>query len=164
MTYRDFPFQAVRADEDRPPVLQGQTAIVTAAGSGIGRAVAMLFAQEGANVVVADLDGQGAEETVAAIEAAQDAVGPLRVLVNCAGTGFPMKTGSKGKPHDLSVFRKVMEINLIGTFNAISAPNKNGSSSVKAPWGTQPTPPPSPENRVGPVSSSARSANVSPAS
>ncbi|WP_283419968.1 SDR family oxidoreductase [Sphingopyxis sp. Geo48] len=70
MTYRDFPFQAVRADEDRPPVLQGQTAIITAAGSGIGRAVAMLFAQEGANVVVADHDGNGAEETVAAIEAA----------------------------------------------------------------------------------------------
>lgn len=70
MTYRDFPFQAVRADEDRPPVLQGQTAIITAAGSGIGRATAMLFAQEGANVVVADHDGHGAEETVAAIEAA----------------------------------------------------------------------------------------------
>ncbi|KTE23434.1 MULTISPECIES: SDR family oxidoreductase [unclassified Sphingopyxis] len=71
MTYRDFPLPAVRADEERHQILQGQTAIVTAAGSGIGRAVAMLFAQEGANVVVADMDGKGAEETAAAIEAAR---------------------------------------------------------------------------------------------
>ena len=71
MTNRDFPFQAVRAGEERLLTLQGKTAIVTAAGSGIGRAVALLFAEEGANVVVADHEGQGAEATVAAIEAAR---------------------------------------------------------------------------------------------
>lgn len=70
MTNRDFPHEAVRADEERPLTLQGKTAIVTAAGAGIGRAVALLFANEGANVVVADHEGQGAEATVAAIEAA----------------------------------------------------------------------------------------------
>jgi NAD(P)-dependent dehydrogenase (short-subunit alcohol dehydrogenase family) len=42
------------------------------------------------------------------------------VLVNCAGTGHPMKTVAKGAPHDLSIFRKTIEINLIGTFSVLS--------------------------------------------
>ncbi|MCJ8159887.1 SDR family NAD(P)-dependent oxidoreductase [Sphingomonas sp. LaA6.9] len=68
MTYRDFPFQTARTRDERLPLLQGKTAIVTGAGSGIGRAVALLFAREGANVIVADETSAASEETVAAIE------------------------------------------------------------------------------------------------
>jgi len=55
---------------------------------------------------------------------------PLRVLVNCAGIGWPARTIDKnGTPHDLEVFRKVIDINLVGTFNCIrlaaSAMNRN---------------------------------------
>jgi len=65
----------------------------------------------------------------AAIDAAVE-MAPLRVLVNCAGIGWPARTIDKnGQPHDLDIFRKVIEINLVGTFNvtrlAASAMNKN---------------------------------------
>ena len=119
--------------------LQDVAVLITGGASGLGAATAQLLAQQGAKVALLDLneelgeklaselggvfvkaDVTNEEQVSAAIEAAQDAVGPLRVLVNCAGTGFPMKTVSKGKPHDLSVFRKVMEINLIGTFSVLS--------------------------------------------
>lgn len=50
--------------------LQGKVAAITGAGSGMGRATALLFAQAGAAVVVADIDGQGAAETVALVQAA----------------------------------------------------------------------------------------------
>lgn len=89
--------------------LQGKVIIVTGAGSGIGRSVALAFAREGADVVVNDLDGDAAKETVAEIHgaggtatpcvravgdeeaaaalvrAAVDEHGDLDVLVNCAG-------------------------------------------------------------------------------
>src|SRR4051794_26525364 len=52
------------------PRLEGKVAVVTGAGSGIGRATALRFAAEGAHVVVNDIDEVGAEETVASIEAA----------------------------------------------------------------------------------------------
>ena len=52
-----------------PGRLEGRTALITGAASGIGREAARLFAAEGANVVVADLDEQAGPETVAAIEA-----------------------------------------------------------------------------------------------
>ncbi len=50
--------------------LKGKTAVVTGSGSGIGRAIARVFAQEGANVVIADINAQAAKETASAIEAA----------------------------------------------------------------------------------------------
>ncbi|GFM29407.1 SDR family NAD(P)-dependent oxidoreductase [Novosphingobium sp. PY1] len=69
MHYRGFPFLTARPDEDDLPVLQGKTAVVTGGGTDIGRAVSLLFAREGANVVIADLSGVAGEETVATIEA-----------------------------------------------------------------------------------------------
>jgi NAD(P)-dependent dehydrogenase (short-subunit alcohol dehydrogenase family) len=71
-----------------------------------------------------------AEEPVQAGIAAAVEMAPLRVLVNCAGIGWPARTIDKnGNPHDLEVFRKVVDINLIGTFNCIrlaaSAMNSN---------------------------------------
>jgi len=91
----------------------GQTAIVTGAGRGMGRAVALALAREGAAVVVGEVDRRAAEQAVAEIEAAGgravaviadiarvddvrrlfketvDAVGGLDILVNNAGIGIP---------------------------------------------------------------------------
>ena len=69
------------------------------------------------------------DQVQAGIDAAVE-MAPLRVLVNCAGIGWPGRTIDKnGNPHDLDVFRKVIDINLVGTFNCIrlaaSAMNKN---------------------------------------
>ena len=130
--------------------ITGASAIVTGGASGLGEATSRLLAERGARVVVMDLDRQqekgdalakeiggvfvGAdvtnhEEVQAAVDAAVE-MGPLKALVNCAGIGFATRTIDKnGNPHDLDIFRKVIEINLIGTFNCIrlaaSAMNNN---------------------------------------
>ncbi|ETI63326.1 short-chain dehydrogenase [Sphingobium sp. C100] len=70
MNYGDFPFRTARAGEAQLPVLQGKTAIVTGAGTALGRGIARRFASEGANVIVAEKDAAAGEETVMAIEAA----------------------------------------------------------------------------------------------
>ncbi len=116
--------------------IAGSSAIVTGGASGLGAATARRLAAGGAHVVILDVqDGQelanelgGAAvqadvtiepEVAVAVEAASD-MGPLRVLVNCAGIGTPARTISRdGTPHDLQHFQKVIGINLVGTFNCI---------------------------------------------
>lgn len=130
--------------------INGFSAVVTGGASGLGEATSRLLAERGAKVVVMDLDRQQEkgdklaaeiggifapadvtqEEPVKAGIAAAVEMAPLRVLVNCAGIGWPARTIDKnGNPHDLEVFRKVVDINLIGTFNCIrlaaSAMNSN---------------------------------------
>ncbi len=120
--------------------LDGVAAIVTGGASGLGAATAAMLARGGAKVALFDLDaGKGevharelggtftkvdvtddasVEEALAAAETAH---GVARVLVNCAGIAPPSRTVSReGKPHPLALFRKVMEVNLIGTFNVLS--------------------------------------------
>jgi NAD(P)-dependent dehydrogenase (short-subunit alcohol dehydrogenase family) len=119
--------------------LGGTSAIVTGGASGLGAATARLLAEYGATVVVADLqdgeavakeiDGVYAEtdvantdQVIAAIETATSRA-PLWSLVNCAGVGWAARTigkdGEFGSAHDLDLYRKVLEINLIGTFNCV---------------------------------------------
>jgi NAD(P)-dependent dehydrogenase (short-subunit alcohol dehydrogenase family) len=121
--------------------LNGISAIVTGGASGLGEATARLLAERGAKVVVADMNAEKGEavaadikgvfvsvdvtntdQVIAATEAAKD-LGPLRALVNCAGVGWATRTigkdGEYSSAHDLDVFRKVLEINLVGTFNCI---------------------------------------------
>jgi NAD(P)-dependent dehydrogenase (short-subunit alcohol dehydrogenase family) len=121
--------------------LNGISAIVTGGASGIGEGCARLLAGRGAKVVIADLqddkgnalaseiggafahvDVTNPDDVKAAIELAKE-MGPLRALVNSAGVGWATRTigkdGSYDSAHDLDVFRKVIEINLIGTFNCI---------------------------------------------
>ncbi len=130
--------------------INGFSAIVTGGASGLGEASSRLLSEKGAKVVILDLDRQqdrgdalakeigGAfvaadvtdgEQVQAAVDAAVE-MAPLRVLINCAGIGWPGRTIDKnGTPHDLTVFKKVIEINLVGTFNCIrlaaSAMNSN---------------------------------------
>ena len=66
--------------------LQGKTAVVTGGGSGIGRAIAQVYASNGASVVVSDIIGDRAVETVAAMAAQAEATfGRIDILVNNAG-------------------------------------------------------------------------------
>jgi NAD(P)-dependent dehydrogenase (short-subunit alcohol dehydrogenase family) len=119
--------------------LRNTSAIVTGGASGLGEATARALAARGAKVVIADLnDERGAavaaelggayahcdvtntEQVIAAIEAAS-ALAPLWSAVNCAGIGWATRTvgkdGEYSSAHDLDLYRKVIEINLIGTFN-----------------------------------------------
>jgi len=121
--------------------INGASAIVTGGASGLGEATARQLAAKGAKVVVADLqadkgeivakelggvfaqtDVTNEEQVIAAVEAAKE-LGPLRVLVNCAGIGWPQRTigkdGQYASAHGLDIFTKVIQINLIGTFNCI---------------------------------------------
>ncbi len=121
--------------------INGIAAIVTGGASGIGEAVSRQLADRGAKVVIADLqDDKGnalateiggafahvdvtkPEDVIAAIELAKE-MGPVRALVNSAGIGWATRTigkdGSYDSAHDLDLYRKVIEINLIGTFNCI---------------------------------------------
>jgi NAD(P)-dependent dehydrogenase (short-subunit alcohol dehydrogenase family) len=117
------------------------SAVVTGGASGIGAACARQLAARGARVVVADLNaerGQAlAEESAGALAAGDDTVaersqaavdaalelGPLRALVNSAGIGWAQRTigkdGDFGSAHDIDAFKKVIAINLIGTFDTI---------------------------------------------
>jgi NAD(P)-dependent dehydrogenase (short-subunit alcohol dehydrogenase family) len=121
--------------------IEGAAAIVTGGASGLGEATARLLSERGARVVVADLqddkgekvaseiggvfahtDVTSEDDVIGAVEAARD-MGPLRVLVNCAGIGWPQRTiGKDGQfesAHGLDIFTRVVTINLIGTFNCI---------------------------------------------
>ena len=121
--------------------IAGASAIVTGGASGIGAAVARQLHERGALVVVADLNedaGQAlaqeiggvfirvdvtdTEQIKTAIAAAEE-LAPLRVLVNSAGIGWAQRTigrdGTYESAHDLDAYKKVISINLIGTFDAM---------------------------------------------
>ncbi|GAB2642488.1 SDR family oxidoreductase [Gordonia jinhuaensis] len=121
--------------------INGASAIVTGGASGIGAAVARQLAAKGATVVVADLNADKGTELANEIggkfvavdvtntDQIEDAVntaadlGPLRVLVNSAGIGWAQRTigkdGEYASAHNLDAYKKVIAINLIGTFDAI---------------------------------------------
>ena len=121
--------------------LKGTSAVVTGGASGLGEATARLLADRGVRVVVADLqadkgevlakelgglfvetDVTKPEPVMAAVDAATE-MAPLKSLVNCAGIGWATRTigrdGDYASAHDLDTYRRVIEINLIGTFNCI---------------------------------------------
>jgi NAD(P)-dependent dehydrogenase (short-subunit alcohol dehydrogenase family) len=118
--------------------LSGSVALVTGGASGLGAATVRRLALGGAKVVIVDRDE--ARGTALASELGQTfakadvtdpaqvgaaidqavALGPLRVAVSCAGVGWAARTLDKtGKPHDLDLFKTVIGINLVGTFNVL---------------------------------------------
>jgi NAD(P)-dependent dehydrogenase (short-subunit alcohol dehydrogenase family) len=120
--------------------LAGSVALVTGGASGLGGATVRALVARGAKVVIVDRDDAkgaalaaelGAAATYvkadvtepAQIEAAiaqAATLGTLRVAVSCAGVGWASRTLDKtGKPHDLELFKTVVGINLVGTFNVL---------------------------------------------
>ena len=120
--------------------LQNHTFLITGGGSGLGAATARLFAQSGADVVLADVNPTTGEQTAReigeharfaqadvtdeasvrrAVEMAGEAFGGLNGVVNCAGIGIAQRVLGKSGPHPLDSFSRVIQINLIGTFNVI---------------------------------------------
>jgi len=117
-----------------------RTILITGGASGLGAATARRLVRAGANVVVADLQAATGEElakelgakaafvatdvtsevsAAAAIETAVRGFGGLHGLLNCAGIlGAARIVGREG-PHDLGLFQKVIQVNLIGTFNML---------------------------------------------
>jgi len=119
---------------------RGQAAIVTGAASGLGRATAEALVAAGASVAFADLNHEAAREAADAAEGpgkaiaiacdvassnsaeeavagAREAHGPARILINCAGVGTPGKIVGRDGPMALEDFSRVINVNLIGTFN-----------------------------------------------
>ncbi|GJD46092.1 putative oxidoreductase [Methylobacterium cerastii] len=114
--------------------IQGLSAIVTGGASGLGAATARALAEAGARVALLDLDGAAAQaEAVggigiacdvadaasaeAAIARAAEAHGPARILVNCAGIAPAARIVGRDGPASLEAFAKVIQVNLVGSFN-----------------------------------------------
>ena len=120
--------------------LKGSTFLVTGGSSGLGAATVEMVVANGGNAVIADVSRASGEALAAklgksvrflevdvtredhgkaAVELAMKEFGGLQGLVNCAGIGIGEKTVGKEGPHPLASFARVININLIGTFNMI---------------------------------------------
>ncbi|MGH7931796.1 MAG: 3-hydroxyacyl-CoA dehydrogenase [Candidatus Binataceae bacterium] len=120
--------------------LQDAVALITGGGSGLGEATAREFAGAGAKIVVLDLpaspglkvaeslgdkglfvaaDVVSGDAVSAAVANAAQRFGTVHIAVNCAGIGRASRTVTKEGAHPLDLFNKVVQINLVGTFNVI---------------------------------------------
>jgi len=138
--------------------LSGSVALVTGGASGLGAATVRRLVAAGARAVIVDRDEERGTALAkelgqvfakadvtnpAEIEAAiaqAEGLGPLRVVVSCAGVGWAARTLDKtGAPHKLELFQQIVGINLVGTFNVLrlgaaaiakTAPLDNGERGV----------------------------------
>jgi NAD(P)-dependent dehydrogenase (short-subunit alcohol dehydrogenase family) len=121
--------------------IEGIAAIVTGGGSGLGEATTRALVARGASVGILDLahspgaaladelgsrvsfleaDVTSEEQVQAAVDSVTNSFGEIRAVVNCAGIGSATRTVGKGNtPFPLDVFRRSVEVNLVGTFNVI---------------------------------------------
>jgi NAD(P)-dependent dehydrogenase (short-subunit alcohol dehydrogenase family) len=140
--------------------MKGITAVVTGAASGLGAAAARMFVEGGANVSLWDLDEEGGRKLAddigqaamfiktdvtsgdsvsAAVDQTVARFGGINAAVSCAGIGIPAKVLGKKGPANLEHFSKVVQVNLIGTFNVLrlcaqqmvqNEPNADGEKGV----------------------------------
>ncbi len=138
--------------------INNKTILISGGGSGLGAATARLLGAHGANVVIADVKRETGEATANeigarfvetdvsdeecvknAIGTVVSAFGSLHGAINCAGIGVAERTAGKDGPHSLASFKRVIEVNLIGTFNvirlaaaqmALQEPNASGERGV----------------------------------
>ena len=115
--------------------IDGNVFLISGGASGLGAATARMIVANGGKVVLADLQVDTGEQLAAelhgrfvkcdvtsevdgnaAVDAAVD-LGVLRGLINCAGIAPAVKTVGKNGAHPLNVFQRVVDINLVGTFN-----------------------------------------------
>ncbi len=116
--------------------IAGSSALVTGGASGLGLATTEMLAGAGARVVVFDLPGSAGEEVArrsgpavsfvagdvpseADAARAVAAAGEVRICVNCAGVGSGHRIVGRDGPFPLDLFRRVVDINLVGTFNVL---------------------------------------------
>jgi 3-hydroxyacyl-CoA dehydrogenase/3-hydroxy-2-methylbutyryl-CoA dehydrogenase len=120
--------------------ISGKVAVITGGASGLGEATVRRFASHGAKIMVLDLDdkrGQALaeelgdqvryrrcdvaseEDVQAAVDEAVSAFGTIHICCNFAGIGWAAKTVGKNGVHPLELFKKVIDINLVGTFNVL---------------------------------------------
>jgi NAD(P)-dependent dehydrogenase (short-subunit alcohol dehydrogenase family) len=118
--------------------ISGHAAIVTGAASGLGAATAAMLAEAGAKVAILDVnaaaaqavaakigglalscDVTSADATSAAIAAAKAKHGTARIVINCAGVGPAKRIVGRDGPMPLADFERVVQINLVGTFNVL---------------------------------------------
>jgi NAD(P)-dependent dehydrogenase (short-subunit alcohol dehydrogenase family) len=116
--------------------IAGKKAVIVGGASGMARASAELLHERGASVAILDLPKSAGAEAAkeldgtfhpvditddaaaeAAIAAAVEALGGLHIAVNTAGGGAARRTLTKDGPHPIEVFRRTIELNLVGTFN-----------------------------------------------
>jgi NAD(P)-dependent dehydrogenase (short-subunit alcohol dehydrogenase family) len=118
--------------------IRGKAAVVVGGASGMARATAEMLIREGARVAILDLPTSKGEDTAAALGAgtrfypcnvtdfagteralaeACDALGAVHFSVNTAGGGIAKRTLAKDGPHPLDEFRRVVDLNLISSFN-----------------------------------------------
>jgi NAD(P)-dependent dehydrogenase (short-subunit alcohol dehydrogenase family) len=118
--------------------IKGQAALVTGGASGLGAETARQLAAAGAKVAILDLNEQAGSKLAdgisglflkcdvssgasveSAVATSRDAHGPARILINCAGIGTAKRLVGKDGPMPLEDFTKVIQVNLIGTFNVM---------------------------------------------
>ena len=118
--------------------VNGLAAVVSGGASGLGEATARSLAKSGVHVSILDINGEGAKSVASdiggvafacdissaegvetAINVAAEAHGPARIAINCAGIGTPAKIVGRDGPQNLEVLRRIIDINLVGTFNLL---------------------------------------------
>jgi NAD(P)-dependent dehydrogenase (short-subunit alcohol dehydrogenase family) len=138
--------------------LEGARFIITGGGSGLGAATARVFAEAGSRVAIFDVQEARGREVAAevdgwflrvdvtdgecvmrAVDEVAERFGGLNGAVNCAGIGIARKVVGKDGPHPLDAFARVIQVNLVGTFNVIRcvaakvmevSPNVDGERGV----------------------------------
>jgi NAD(P)-dependent dehydrogenase (short-subunit alcohol dehydrogenase family) len=123
-------------EEEAAMRVSGHAALVTGGASGLGAATARALSAAGAKVAMLDLNRQAADAVAgeiggvavhcdvsdaasaeAAVAAARAAHGAARILVNCAGIGVAARIVGRDGPMALAEFKRVIDVNLIGSFN-----------------------------------------------